>query len=113
MVEPATQYEDQQISGLIENVERRVALEPVPRKIVDRRKQNQPQKPKQNSRTIKIKEDPSKDCLHECNLQRQTAKLFIRSACAEQESAFTGIEAVDIGVGNIVPPVDDQAEWKC
>ena len=37
----------------------------------------------------------------------------MRSASAEQEGAFARIEAVNVGVGDIVPAVNDQAQRKC
>src|SRR6266487_4500253 len=89
-----------------------MALKAVARKIVDRRKQNQPQKPEQHSCPVEVKKPGGEDDLYHRDVHRQTPKLLARSLGTEEKSSLTRIEAINLRIGNIIPAVDDQAQRK-
>ena len=70
MVQPTAQHEDEKIARLVQDIERRLALESVAGKIVDRGKRCQGGEPKQSLRTYQIPENGGKDCLHKRDLER-------------------------------------------
>src|SRR5205807_56383 len=94
----------------VQDIQRGPALESITRQIVDGRERSQCGEPEEYSWAIQEIENHNKDGLDDQDLPRQMSKLPRGSTRAEEECTLARIEAIDVGVGNVVPSVDDQPE---
>lgn len=110
VVDPTAQDEDQKIAGLDEDIERRTAFERKRARVVDVYSEKNCGKPKYDTPSRVNPEKADERELPSRDLPAQGAKLFVRTARAEQVGPFAGIEAVALGVDNVIHAVKEKAE---
>src|SRR5258708_39249514 len=83
LIEPAAQQKDEQVSRLIEDLERWTALEAPARPVVDRRGSDSAGKPQQHVPSAQIAESDHERRLDQGDHHRQFAQLLHGAARAE------------------------------